>query len=187
MEYSNQRQKQVAEMCVFAPDSGDYYQPLDDEMSKCSPQNLHIASAFRHNLVAASSTVTLPFRFVSTGIYDARLHSLRLAEVFREKARLIRVGMDDTIDESKEQELISLARKRLQEELSSKPELCGNQIFDVLGRHLQNDDFAKVARELLRQGIVLLWGTVEVLIRDLHTEALGLEMKGVKSALLRSQ
>lgn len=183
MEHSKHKRNQVAEMCVFAPDSGEYYQPLDDEIRTCSSQNLHIASAFRHNLAAASSTVTLPFTLVSTGIYNARLHSLHLAEIFREKARLVGAGMDDTIDESREQELATLARQRLQEEIRSNPELCGNQIFDVLGSHLQNDDFAKVARELLRQGTVLLWRAVEVLIRDLHAETVGLEMKGVKSAL----
>ena len=183
MSHSERRKMGAEDMFVFSPDSGEYYQPLDVESVKCAPQILHIATAFRHNLAATSRTVTLPFTLVWSGICDKRFHSLRLAEIFREKARLTRLGEDKTISESREQELATLASRRLQEEIHLKQELYGSEVFDVLNNHLGHDDFSKGAKELLRQTTVLLWGAIEVLLRDLHAEIVGPEMKGVKTAL----
>jgi len=171
------------DMFVFSPDSGEYYQPLDVESMKCAPQILYIATAFRHNLAATSSTVTLPFTLVWSGICDKRFHSLRLAEILREKARLIRLGADETISESREQGLATLANRLLEEEIHLKEDIYGNEVFDVLNSHLGHDDFCKGAKELLRQTTVLLWGAIEVLVRDLHAEIVGPEMKGIKTAL----
>lgn len=117
--------------------------------------------AFVSNLSGMLSTICMPVTIASASAQQWRYRQILMAERIRYKGRLSGAGRT-------EKETNELAQKRFKDELSSKDGV--DRITDATSEfllHLHNDSLVKeAAAELLLQGIVLAWGAVEILARD---------------------
>ncbi len=64
-------------------------------------------------------------------------------------------------------------------------EAMADATLDELADHLEDSGFASANEELLRQGLVLTWGAIEVCVRDLCTVIAGANERNLGESLKR--
>jgi hypothetical protein len=140
---------------------------LDDVIPTLVPQFQSLAKSFRYNLASAIATTGLPSLLAALAAGESffRIHQYR-------KMLLAIIDSPEELSESDKAEILRSAREALQKDLlgsgegerSSNMELVGRDIERLL---LQVDHLAPgIAPEVLRQGVVLVWGAFEVFCRD---------------------
>jgi hypothetical protein len=152
-----------------------------------------IGQAFLQNLKGVVSTLAVPAAIAIAAINRQRFHQLHLTEIFREKANMLETE-EDTCDsrggeltEPQKSRVLSRARDAMDKEMES-PEASNAfkaSFFDFLNG-VARSGFANVeeaALELLRQGMVLVWGSFEVLCRDLFVAHVNMKPKDVLKLL----
>lgn len=133
--------------------------PLTD-LAPSLPDGLRqIALAFFDSLHGVIRTLSIPFHYTYSQVHS--LHWQRFLMAERIRAR----GIEN--EEEREPTALKIARERFSEYLQGE----GREVVvdDVLARlkELQDEpESLAAARELTRQGIVLVWSAVEVLARD---------------------
>ena len=144
---------------------------LDASVSPLSPPLDAIGQAFRHNLAGAISTLAMPVDLVFAGAKKERLHRLQLAAIFRAKARMAASpdGSEGDVPEPERRRAGQEAEEQLRRELDSNDGInsLARISVEILAEALQEKKVQRSAEELLRQGVVLIWGSFEVLCRDL--------------------
>lgn len=133
--------------------------PLNDLTTTIPAALQPISSAFVDNLHGVIRTVSIPFQYTYSQTQSLHWQRIHIA------AR-IRAGK---IENEYEREPAALANAQEKFDAYLQGEGRQNMVDDVLERllWLKNDpESLAAARELTRQGIVLIWSAVEVLARD---------------------
>jgi hypothetical protein len=154
----------------FIPiDESAMFAGLDKAIARSLPAFTPIAKAFRHNLSAVISTVSVPFHLVAAHVQGLRFQQIHTAEAIR-----ARIDMKDAATKVLYEKALPIARERFSEE-SKEPETIrkfSDQILLELKQNLEREDLARAASELLRQGAVAVWGSLEVLAQDIFVALL---------------
>jgi hypothetical protein len=132
-----------------------------------------IAFAFIDNLESVLRTVSIPLHYTLTQVQS--LHYQRLLMV--ERIEALRIVPCDSIPKKEKKDLDSETSEKANERFRefAQSEGCNIIAEEALERLLSimNDsDSLAAARELTRQGVLLIWGAFEVLARDLFVELL---------------
>jgi hypothetical protein len=151
--------------------SSAFFAPLDETVASLSAPIQPLGSAFRQNLHGAVSTLEIPVTLAFAAAKHERLNGLSFASWLRVKAELVGTEHDRKGDlpEPYNTRSIEEARRGLEQELLTDDgrRAIGGKMLVVLSEALQMKGVGPAAEELLRQGVVLLWGSFEVLARDL--------------------
>lgn len=140
-------------------DFSESAKPLTD-LAPSLPDGLRqIALAFFDSLHGVIRTLSIPFHYTYSQVHS--LHWQRFLMAERIRAR----GIEN--EEEREPAALKIAKERFVEYLQGE----GREVVvdDVLARlkELQDEpESLAAARELTRQGVVLVWSAVEVLARD---------------------
>lgn len=151
----------VREYFVIPPSEAEILGMFDGAAGALRPEYQTVARAFRHNLMAALSTVTMPFTFAAASAEQSHFQRFHMAE-------RIRSGMDPKEpDPELEQAAYEKARTRMQEFVASAE---GNNaiVSGTCGFLLGSFEHGleSAAQELVQQGLVLVWSAFEVFCRD---------------------
>jgi len=139
--------------------------PLAVEIDSAPPPFHALGHAFRRNIVGAVASVSMPFKMAFASIEQRRLQALHAAERVRARKRRPKEG---TAVGSSEETVLQTARERMQAEwqnLDFRTKVA-DQVFLELVRGLDNEALSAACAELLRQGVELAWGALEVFARD---------------------
>lgn len=139
--------------------------PLAVEIDSAPPSVHAAAQAFRRNIVGAVATVSMPFKMAFASIEQRRLQALHAAERVQARKRRPQEG---TAVASSEDTVLQTARERMKAEWQDEDfrSKVAEQVFVEMVRGLDNEALAGACAELLRQGVVLTWGALEVFARD---------------------
>lgn len=140
-------------------DFSESAKPLTD-LAPSLPNGLRqIALAFFDSLHGVIRTLSIPFHYTYSQVHS--LHWQRFLMAERIRAR----GIEN--EEEREPAALKIAKERFAEYLQGEGRAV--VVDDVLARlkELQDEpESLAAARELTRQGVVLVWSAVEVLARD---------------------
>lgn len=140
-------------------DFSESAKPLTD-LAPSLPNGLRqIALAFFDSLHGVIRTLSIPFHYTYSQVHS--LHWQRFLMAERIRAR----GIEN--EEERESAALKIAKERFAEYLQGEGQAV--VVDDVLARlkELQDEpESLAAARELTRQGVVLVWSAVEVLARD---------------------
>lgn len=140
-------------------DFSESAKPLTD-LAPSLPDGLRqIALAFFDSLHGVIRTLSIPFHYTYSQVHS--LHWQRFLMAERIRAR----GIEN--EEEREPAALKIAKERFAEYLQGEGRTV--VVDDVLARlkELQDEpESLAAARELTRQGVVLVWSAVEVLARD---------------------
>ncbi len=158
------RQSRARDGFFFPPD--DPFHAVRECAASSAGNVARIALAFVHNLTATSTLVSLPFTMASVGVHQRRYQAILGAE----RIRMLKHKHDGLTDEVRDARAREAADQRMREELASKERRTEHAcaVLSDLGHHLEDPVFARAAGELVRQALVLTWGALEVLARDVH-------------------
>lgn len=151
--------KLVGTVFLVPHDFSEGAKPLTD-LAPSLPDGLRqIALAFFDSLHGVIRTLSIPFHYTYSQVHS--LHWQRALMAERIRAR----GIEN--EEEREPAALKIAKERFAEYLQGE----GREVVvdDVLARlkGLQDEpESLAAARELTRQGVVLVWSAVEVLARD---------------------
>jgi hypothetical protein len=153
--------------------SKEFFNDLDLEQKKLSGDLLNISSGFRSNLNSVISILEIPI------IISASRTKLLIYDKFLTQELILNAPMPDlgiyTKDEKDEMDKENRAKTFKTAEIKFfeflNSEKGGHEFWHTTFKFLQecinsNMDLQMSASQLLRQGIVLLWTTFEVLARD---------------------
>jgi hypothetical protein len=127
----------------------------------CSPHFL----AFRENLTSAIAMAVIPFTLTHTSLLDIRFQQILTRERI---LGLIPERPNSGLSKEGESKALEQAKAKMQTELDT-PEIINRYAKDTLAqldRHLGGVDFALAADELLRQVLVMIWNSFEILVND---------------------
>jgi hypothetical protein len=137
-----------------------------------------VAAAFSHNIEAARLVVSIPFTLVTAAEADARFSRLAIAAQIRARGQYEQQGGDLSSGAALPDEFVRQAWATAEAEMqkllqtdSGKDEILDSVVL-TLKRVLQNRGLEVAARELLRQAVVAIWSSLEVLSSDLFTALL---------------
>lgn len=140
-------------------DFSESAKPLTD-LAPSLPNGLRqIALAFFDSLHGVIRTLSIPFHYTYSQVHS--LHWQRFLMAERIRAR----GIEN--EEERESAALKIAKERFAEYLQGEGQAV--VVDDVLAhlKELQDEpESLAAARELTRQGVVLVWSAVEVLARD---------------------
>jgi hypothetical protein len=128
-----------------------------------------IAETFRHNLSSVVATISVPLTIASSTVHHNHFLRLHMAE----RIRALPLFGDDDYDSDelspeKENAARESALKKLEEFRTSRSgrEQIARETCEYLCHVHESREMETAASELLRQGVILAWTTVEVVIRD---------------------
>jgi len=148
---------------------GDFLEPLNATIGRASKPFVEIGNALRANIEGLISTVSVPYTLAQQAATDRHWQSILTAE--RIRSQMIDANPDETQEElelRREREALKIATSKM------KSFLCSPEGTDVLVRNTvafleslrSKEAVLRAANELILQGVVLCWGTFEVLARD---------------------
>lgn len=126
-----------------------------------------IAKTFDHNLHAVLATVSIPTTFAIASAY--RSHWQRIYTAERIRSRSPTDELEGKNDDEREQIALEHATIKMNTFIGSKEgqQTVAEDACHQLINALEQTEVKIASQELLRQGLVLLWGAFEVLSRDL--------------------
>lgn len=159
------------------PGFDDLITSLDTLIGALQPTVRDVGAAFRHNLQSVVATVGFPLTLASNATHDRRFQLFHLAEKIR--SLKIQDSPEGDVaaaadDSSQNEAAVHTARRKFMSFVGStegQTALAQEACF-FLSTALDAQDVQVAAAELLRQGTVLVWGTFEVLARDLFVSYL---------------
>lgn len=164
--------KDVRQVFLIAPDFAVIAEPLITATGRLSTDYKPFALAFQDNLRSVLRTLSIPFQYTFAQVQS--LHHQRFLMAAR--IRALKVTDDvDTEDEraKREREASDTAHATFQEFAAGDGrDAMPSEVLHRLASIKEDPDSLAAARELTRQGVVLVWGAFEVLARDLFTELL---------------
>jgi hypothetical protein len=160
--------REMLEHFVIPPSNEQPLNELDAACSAVHDSYQQLLTAFRHSLSATISTVTMPFAMAYASTEQWHFKRLHIAE--RIRAQMITedgVPDGETLETYREREAHLKAQSSMQD--FSKSEDGLNVLIGDTCSFLMNGlhhGLEAAAKELLQQGLVLLWSAFEVLYRD---------------------
>ncbi len=146
---------------------GNIFVDFDAVLAGTPPPYDHIGNAFKKNIDAAIVTSSLPYDLTLQAVVSRRAQFLFAAHALREKGEAIRQSKD--IDAHEVHRIAQeKTRVMLDEEISSDEgsKRMLEEIDSDLKMLLSKESVKSACAEVLRQAIVLLWGTLEVFCTD---------------------
>jgi hypothetical protein len=133
-----------------------------------------VGKVFQQNLAALDTVASIPFSLIQNAVLSRRFHAFATAE----RIRLLPLSADEEIQNS-DQIADERAHSRLNEELSTKEgtQEVLNAVLTDLAHTLTTPEISMAADELLRQGTVIAWSSLEVLASDLAVAAVNANPK----------
>ncbi len=128
-----------------------------------------VAKAFRHNIAAALSTVSIPYELAyASAEYLHREKILISARIHAEYLEEEEPQPGEDIEAFRERKARDNADSRMGEFIRSDlgPKILKAYASGLLITSIRNGGLEVAAQELLQQGLVLLWSSFEVLCRD---------------------
>jgi hypothetical protein len=165
-QFGKQMAREVMQY-FFVPFQGNtFFRELDSLIAKLPSDYRSVAKAFKHNLQSVISTVSVPVALAMASAQSSRFRELHIAEKIRARKDL---GPDGQPTAEALRSALEIARKRMGEEITSPEGL--NHLADTTSSFLlstyDDESIKQAAAELLRQGVVLVWGAFEVLARGI--------------------
>jgi hypothetical protein len=160
--------------------------PIETLKSTLNVSLLPIAAAFEQNISAVAATVGLPFTLAHAAVEGSHWQRIHTAERIRSlKSTYDPQLSENASDEARHNLAYQNATERMREFMSSD---VGSSTISVdtcefLIGVLKSRNLAGAASELLRQGVVLTWGALEILSRDLFETILNNNPKHVFAVL----
>jgi hypothetical protein len=126
-----------------------------------------IAKTFDHNLHALLATVSIPATFAIASAYQSHWQRIHTAERIRSLSPTDE--LEGKNEDERRQIALERARTRMNSFAGSKEgqQRIAEDACHQLVNALEETEVKLASQELLRQGLVLLWGAFEVLSRDL--------------------
>lgn len=124
--------------------------------------------------------VTLPVLMASSSVHQRRFQQLYMAQRIR---GLIPNQPGEDLTSEQDQKAHAEAMKLIDDEVRTRGEQFAKETLNELASHLEESKFAAAIEETLRQGTVLVWGAVEVVLRDGVRLKTGAEPAGPRAAL----
>jgi hypothetical protein len=145
----------------------DFFSELDATASTLPVVLQPVAGALRQNLAGVISTVSVPATLAGAAAASAIFQQFHFAETLRQRAAWIRAGGSGSgpLPEPYSSAAAQLAQKKLADETVARDRVV-DAAFGSLGEALKSAEMVDAADELLRQGLVLTWGSFEVAARD---------------------
>jgi hypothetical protein len=127
-------------------------------------------------------TVGIPATLASASVQQARFDRIHTAE----QIRALKIS---DVPETDRPKPLDVARKRFEEELSSEEgrNYLADGASQFLLHALKDTGTARAAAELLRQGTILIWASLEVLARDVFVSYVNQKPQAAKRLLMDTQ
>ena len=140
------------------------FELFDQVREKLPPAHQEIAAAFRHNLVAASDVLSLPFHLAHVSVFRRDLRDYVADAIEDVEAAGVAEADKDKAVEVRIEELMQAAEER-----DKHGDRIAPAVFEeMMAVFRYSDGHARTTQELLRQGVVLVWGALEVLVLDCY-------------------
>jgi hypothetical protein len=151
--------QEVQGVFLVPPDFPGITAPLSDLILTLTDELRQIALGFHDSLHSVVRTLSIPYQYTYSQIHSLHWHRIHSAE----RIRSLKIENEAERDSA----ALAIARKKFDVYVHGE----GHEVFigDVLERlnELRNDcESLASARELMRQGVVLIWSALEVLVRD---------------------
>lgn len=162
------RFREVRAHFLLPENAEETFEDLDAALVTLQPKYEGVIRAFRQSLVGAVSTVSMPFALANSSVQVSHYQRIYSAE------RMLALNIEEDalgpgadVEAARESEARTQAARRMAEFVQSEEgrRILANDICWFLVERLK-DKLEQPARELLRQGLVLLWSAFEVLYRD---------------------
>jgi hypothetical protein len=184
----NARLKYINQLFYLFSQEEVLFGPLSSAVETLSAHLQPISEAFIQNLKGVCSTASIPKVIAISAVSQQRFAQIHLSEILEEKANMVGTAEDGTFSEAHAGIALERARAALEAELKSEEgtENATNAFIAFLNGVARSewDDVEGAARELLRQSLVLVWGSFEVLCRDIFVAHLNLNPNDVLSVVL---
>ncbi len=169
----------------FVPlDQSEVFTRLDKLIDELEARYRPLGQTFRYNLATMLSAVAMPFALASSSVHESHFQRFFMAERIRARAIEDASQSDEQIEEAREREAYKKARPRMDEFATSGEgkDTIVRGICSFLLASLETEELKLAARELVQQGVILMWSAFEILFRD--TFELHLNLNPRKAALL---
>ncbi len=158
---------------------------LDAAAVSLGPEYQPVATAFRHSLASALSTVAMPFALASASVEQSHFQRIHIAEWIRARSLdepALQPGED--LEALRERVAHSKAHGRMREFVESH-EGHNALIRDTCGFLLATltHGLEQAAQELIQQGLVLVWSAFEVFCRDAFETMLNKEPNNIRALI----
>jgi hypothetical protein len=150
----------------FPVDIDGFIKPISDFLSIAQQPLIQSIGSFAKNLSSVISTASLPFWMGMASVSQKRFLQLHTAEKIRARKH---ADEDGNIPEWAATQAYEIALKRAEEESldETRKDATIDQLFSDIVGLLNDPSFNTASREVLRQGTVLTWSSIEVLATDL--------------------
>lgn len=161
--------REMRDHFLVPPDQNEVFSRLDELIDGLDTKYQALGRSFRHNLNSLLSSVAMPFALASSSVHEIHFQRIHMAE--RIRARSIdqdAIQPGEIIEKVRERESYRKARSRMTD-FGESEEGKNAIIQDICGfllTSLEAGGLKIAARELVQQGIILVWSGFEVLFRD---------------------
>lgn len=167
-EAPNNLVKTVRDVFLVPANFTDAAAGLITRLERLPSRRKVIAQAFVESLHGVVQTLSIPYKYTYSQVHSLHWQRISMAE-------RIRALQLDNEDEREDAARIA-AQKKFREFLAGENgDRIANEVLDRLAILSEEDDSLAAARELTRQGVVLVWSAFEVFSRDLFVELLNVE------------
>lgn len=164
-EASNDQAEFVREVFLVPEDFSRTAASLLKISDRLSEPLKTIALSFLDSLRGMMRTLSLPFDFAYTEVHGLHWQRILMAERIR--------ALGHANEAEREDVALAQAENKLKDFLAADGRtLLREQLVERLTRLASNEESLGTARELTRQGIVLMWSAFEVLARDIFVRLL---------------
>jgi hypothetical protein len=155
----------VRERFFFPPSWEVLSGPLGEVIDSTPGPLRDLGRAFKRNVLGSVATLSMPFRMAFASVHKRRFQAIHTAERIRARAHL---QPDGTVPAWAEEAALKKARQLLDEECQGEDSrgIIIDQTVEELRSSLHDQQLSVAATELLRQGVILTWGSFEVFVRD---------------------
>jgi hypothetical protein len=173
----------VREVFLIPPEFTLIAEPLTALSPTLSAPYKSVALAFQANLHSVLLTLSIPFQYTFAHVQS--LHHQRYVMAERIRALKFKTESDTEEDEARrERDARQSANGKFKEFADSEGrQLMPREVLERLATIKADPESNAAARELTRQGAVLVWGAFEVLARDLFVEVLNRQPERVETLL----
>ena len=173
---------------LVPPDAEAYFLHLEKLIEELDGARRAIAKTFKHNLASALSAVAIPFALASASVHQTHFQRIHIGE--RIRARSIEpdsIKPGEQLEEVRQRVALRQAMSRMKEfsESEDGKNIIIRDVCNFLHSSLSAGELEVSARELINQGVILIWSAFEVLFRDIFEFELNLNPS--KAVMLAQQ
>ena len=155
--------KKVLKSFVFL-EPEDFFDCIDQAIGQLAGPIKAIAQAFKNNLQTANRVASIPYLMANAAVQSRRFQALASAN----RIRSLKTEFEGIPEDERIRDADKRALEQLEAESSTKErrKALVDGILRDLSQALEDPEFNRAASELLRQTVVMIWGSLEVLAFD---------------------